>query len=96
MLDCTKTVSLLLAPTCLIVEIFAACHFLFVCLKNKQVVHKNMVDGNSMIGFLLVIADSEQDVLGIKPGPLVWPTSALTTLLQEVRNASLLILWKAY
>jgi hypothetical protein len=43
-----------------------------------------VVDGSSMIGFLLVIADTEQDMPGIEPGPLGWYTSALTTGLQEV------------
>ena len=43
-----------------------------------------MVDGSSMIGFPLVIADSERDIPGIEPGPLGWYTSALTTGLQEV------------
>ena len=38
-----------------------------------------------MIWFSLVIADYEQDMPGIKPGPLGWHTSALITELQEVR-----------
>ena len=54
-----------------------------VCFQCK---HENMVDGSSMIGFPLVIADSEQDMPGIKPGPLGWHTRALTTELQEVSN----------
>jgi hypothetical protein len=37
-----------------------------------------------MIGFPLGISDSEQDLPGIKPGPLGWYTSTLTTGLQEV------------
>ena len=39
------------------------------------VVHKNVVGGNSIIwGFPLVIANSEQDMPGIEPGPLGWAT----------------------
>ena len=37
-----------------------------------------------MIGFPLVIAESERDMPGIRPGPLGWHTNALTTELQEV------------
>ena len=37
-----------------------------------------------MIGFPLVIADSEPDMPKIEPGPLGWHTSTLTTELQEV------------
>ena len=44
-----------------------------------------MVGGSSMIGFPLVIAVSERDMPGIKPGQLGWHTSALTNELQEVR-----------
>ena len=43
-----------------------------------------MLDGSSMIGFPLVIADSERDMPGIEPGQLGWYISALTTGLQEV------------
>jgi hypothetical protein len=43
----------------------------------EHVVHENMEDGSSMLRFPLVIADSEQDMPGIKPGPLQ---------LQEVRQ----------
>ena len=43
-----------------------------------------MVDGSSMMGFPLVIADSERDIPGIETGPLGWYTSALTTGLQVV------------
>ena len=35
-----------------------------------------MVDGSSIIGFPLVIADSEEDMQGIEPGPLSRHTSA--------------------
>ena len=40
-----------------------------------------------MIGFPLVIADSKQDMPGIKPGYLGWQTDTLITeeVLQEVR-----------
>ena len=51
---------------------------------NKHAGHENMVGG--MIGFPLVIAVSEWDMLGIKPGPLGWHTSALTNELQDVRQ----------
>ena len=44
-----------------------------------------MVDGSIMIGFPLVIADSEQDMPGIEPGPLGWHTSALNIKLQDIR-----------
>ena len=43
----------------------------------KRVIHKNVGDGSRMIGFPLVIADSEQDRPGIEPGPLGWYTSGL-------------------
>ena len=46
----------------------------------KHVVHENVVGGSSMIGFPLVIGDSEQ-----QESNLGWYTSALTTGLQEVR-----------
>ena len=46
---------------------------------DMHVVHKNMVDGCSMVGFPLVIVDSELDIPGTKPGPLGWHTSTLTT-----------------
>ena len=36
-----------------------------------QEVRQSVVVGSSMIGFPLVIADSEQDMQGIEPGPLV-------------------------
>ena len=55
-------------------------------LSHEHVVHRNMVDGSSMIGFPLVITDSEQDMPGIEPWPLGWQTGALTTKLQEVRH----------
>ena len=45
---------------------------------------KNVADYSSMIGFPLLIDESEQDMPGIEPGPLGWDTSALTTELQEV------------
>ena len=56
-------------------------------VSNHNVVHEYEVDGSSMIGFPLVIADSEQDMPGIKPGPpplISQHTSALTTEIQEV------------
>ena len=37
---------------------------------NKNVVHTNLIDGISMIGFPIVIADSDLDIPGIKPGLL--------------------------
>ena len=52
----------------------------------KHVVHINMVGGSSMMEFPLVIAVSEQDMPGIKPGPVGWHTSALTNKLREVRQ----------
>ena len=52
---------------------------------GKHVVHKNVVGGSIMIRFPLVIAVSEWDMPGIKPGPLGWHTSALTNELQEAR-----------
>ena len=36
-------------------------------VKTHTVVHENVVYGSSKIGFLLVIADSERDMPGIKP-----------------------------
>ena len=45
-----------------------------------------MVDGSSIIEFPLVKADSEQDMPGIKPGPLGWHTSALNSKLQEIKE----------
>ena len=55
-------------------------------LAHKHVAHRNVVDGSSMIGFPLVMADSERDMPGIEHGPLGWQLSALTTELQEVRQ----------
>jgi hypothetical protein len=49
-----------------------------------SLVYKNVV-GN-MIGFTLEIADSKQDMTGIKLGPLGWHTNTLTTELQKVRH----------
>ena len=49
-------------------------------------VHRNVVDGSNIIGFPIVIADSEQDMPGNEPGLLGWHKSALTTELQEVRQ----------
>ena len=50
--------------------------------------HKHVVDkvvvGSSMIGFPLVIAVSERDLSGIKPGLLSCHSSALTNELPEV------------
>ena len=43
----------------------------------KHVVHENVVGGSSMIRFPLVIADSEHDMPGIKPGLLGWHSPAL-------------------
>ena len=42
-----------------------------------------------MIGFLLVIAVSEQDMPGIEPGPLGWHTNALINELIEILIAIL-------
>ena len=53
---------------------------------NKHAVHENMVGGSNMVGFPLVIAVSEWDIIGIKPGTQGWPTSALTNELQDVRQ----------
>ena len=53
---------------------------------HSHVVHRQMVDDSIMICmFLIVIAKSEQDMPGIKPGPLGSHISALTTELQELR-----------
>ena len=43
-----------------------------------------MVVGSSIIWLPLVIAESEQDMPRIKPGPLGWHTGTLITELQEV------------
>ena len=43
-----------------------------------HVVQAKVVGGSSLIGFPLVIADSEQIILGMEYGPLGWHTSALT------------------
>ena len=51
-----------------------------------MLLHKNVVGGSNMIGFPLVIAVSERNMSGIKPGSLGWHTSALTYELQEVRQ----------
>ena len=53
------------------------------CFTFKHVVQGNVVGGSSVIGLTLVIADSKQDMPGIKPGPPGWHTSALTNELQE-------------
>ena len=37
------------------------------------------MDGSSMIGSPIVIADSERDMPGIEPGPLGWHTSPRDT-----------------
>jgi hypothetical protein len=59
--------------------------FSFFYVKHTSYVeHKNMVVGNSMIGFLLVIDVSEWDIPGIEPGPLGGNTSALTNELQTL------------
>jgi hypothetical protein len=50
----------------------------FQNFKVKHVVHENVVGGISLIGFPLVAAIPERDMLGIKPGPLGWHTSTLT------------------
>ena len=39
-----------------------------------------------MIGFPLLIADSERDMPGIEPWPLGWYTTALTNELKEVQQ----------
>ena len=41
---------------------------------------------HDLIRFPFLRADSERDMPGIKPGPLRWHTSALTTELHEVRE----------
>ena len=38
-------------------------------LTREACIKQNMVGGSSMIGFPLVIAVSERDMPGIKPGP---------------------------
>ena len=52
-----------------------------------------MVDGSIMVGFPIVIADSERDMTGIEPGPLGWHSSALTNELQELWQKLALKLW---
>ena len=52
--------------------------------KHNHGIHESVMGGSSMIGFPLVIADSERDMPGIEPGPLDWHTRALTNELQEV------------
>ena len=53
--------------------------------QKEPLIHENVVDGSSMIGFpLYLIADSEWDMPAIEPGLLGWHTSALTTELKEV------------
>jgi hypothetical protein len=47
---------------------------------------KKVVDASSMVRFPLVIADSKQDMPGIKHGPIDWHKSTLTTEMQEVRQ----------
>ena len=49
----------------------------------EHIAHTNVVDGSSMMGFTLVIADPERDVPEIKLEPLGMHTSALTTELQD-------------
>ena len=49
----------------------------FVPILDLHVEHKNVVGGSSIIGFPLLIADSERDMSGIEPGPLGWPTTEL-------------------
>ena len=44
---------------------------------KKCVVYEDVADVSSMIGFPL--AHSERDMPGIKPGPLGWHTSTLST-----------------
>ena len=61
-------------------------HFLCGYVQIKHIEHRNVVEVSSMIGFPLVMADSERDKPGIEPGPLGWHTSALTNELQEVRQ----------
>ena len=56
----------------------------FVVVVYKHVVHENEVNGSSMVGFPLLIADFERDMPGIEPALLDWYTSTLTTGLQEV------------
>ena len=51
----------------------------FILFTFKHVVQENVVGGSSVIGLTLVVADSKQDMPGIKPGPPGWHTSALTT-----------------
>ena len=53
-----------------------------IAIINIHVVHKNVLDGSSMIKFPLVLAVSELDMPGIEPGHI----TALTNELQEVIN----------
>ena len=56
-----------------------------VDLQLKILSRSQALNGSRMIGFHLVIANSEQDMSGMEPGPLGWHTSTLITELQEVR-----------
>ena len=61
----------------------------------KNVAHENEVGISSLIGFPLVIADSEQDIPGIQPGtpdytpalsPLDWNWITLTLVCEQDMN----------
>ena len=62
--------------------------------KFLHVVHKNVVGGSSMIRYLVVIAESLQEMPGIKPGPLGRHTKALTTELMKVEVRSNMVILK--
>ena len=53
---------------------------------HKHVIQINMINAGSMAGFSLAIADSVQELPGIKPGKLSCHTSILTTVPQEVEH----------
>ena len=51
------------AKTCFVTFDLFDIWILIKSYKNKHAVHRNMVDGSSMIGFPLVITDSEQGMV---------------------------------
>jgi hypothetical protein len=56
-------------------------------MRNDKVAWRDQMGGSSIIWvFPLVLADSERNMPGIKPGPLGWYTSALTTGYKKVRQ----------
>ena len=50
------------------------------------VVHTNVVDGKSMIGFPLGIADPKQEITGIKPRTISWRSNHYATRSKATDN----------